>query len=144
MATGFEDEFTDKQTEIIAMCMEAVDGNADKVYAYGSIEKTSRMFNVFYLVNGKTQMLNAFGVPGDRIFQYLRLGMEILEEMKEICERHDRPVPTELRMIYDNKTGEYDGYFQYEPIWTEESDISITPNSIFRDWREEIEAQLSN
>jgi len=84
-----------------------------------------------------------------RMFPYIveyraKEGGMAREEMKEICERHDRPVPTELRMIYDNKTGEYDGYFQYEPIWTEESDISITPNSIFRDWREEIEAQLSN
>lgn len=142
MATGFEDEFMDKQSEIIGMCLDAVDGEVDKVYAYGSVEKTSRMFNVFYEHEGTAKMLNELDVSLDENRQILRWGREILEEMKELCERHGQRMPTELKMVYDNKTGGYYADFQYEPIDTEESEIDA--HDVFTDWMEEIEAQLSN
>ena len=39
MDREFEDEFMDAQSQIISLCVEFAGNRADKVYAYGSIEK---------------------------------------------------------------------------------------------------------
>jgi len=43
----FEDEFMDFQTALIALCLDVTEKKVNKVYAYCSNEKRSKMFNAF-------------------------------------------------------------------------------------------------
>ena len=46
---NFEDDFMDLQSSLISLCLEVAGQKVDKVYVYCSIEKKSKMFNVFLL-----------------------------------------------------------------------------------------------
>jgi len=56
----FEDEFMAVQSDLIALCMEAIDGKTDLVYAYASIEEKSQMFNAFFVADGEVKTINQF------------------------------------------------------------------------------------
>ena len=47
MSKTFEDEFMDLQAECISLCLEVVGQEAEKIYAYCSIETYSKLFNAF-------------------------------------------------------------------------------------------------
>lgn len=52
MGKVFEDEFMDIQVQMIALCLEFVGNEADKIYVYGSIEENSISFNAFLKYKG--------------------------------------------------------------------------------------------
>ena len=53
MQKNFEEKFMDIQSGLISLCLEAVEGKADKVYAYVSNEAKSRAFNAFFESKGE-------------------------------------------------------------------------------------------
>lgn len=134
----FEDEFMDIQSDIIGMCLDFVDGKVDKVYAYGLIQKNSLQFNVFYAVDGKVKHANQFVKESEEIFQLLEEGMACLDEIRELCKQHERQLPNELRMVYDNQTGKYESSYKYGEIETEDWAFA----DIFIQWRDDVQAEL--
>lgn len=44
----YEDEFMELQADFISLCLEVAEQKVNKVYAYCSIEKKSKMFNAFF------------------------------------------------------------------------------------------------
>ena len=52
MGKVFEDEVMDIQVQMIALCLEFVGNEADKIYVYGSIEENSISFNAFLKYKG--------------------------------------------------------------------------------------------
>lgn len=135
----FEDEFMDIQSDIIGMCLDFVDDEVDKVYAYGYINEKSTRFNVFFVVDSKAKWTHEFAKNQNEIFEYLDEGIEYLEKMAEICKRYGQRMPTELRMVYDNQTGKYESTYVYEELETED----LSAGEIFRSWKEEVENELA-
>ena len=45
MIKGFEDAFTDLQSEFVSLCMEYTNGSVDKIYIYIYQDTTQKMFN---------------------------------------------------------------------------------------------------
>ncbi len=116
MSKVFEDEFMELQTGLISLCLEVTQGKVDKVFAYGSNEKKSTMFNAFFEVDGEIKTLNLLGVPRELAFQFLSLGMDDLEKLDAIGKKYGRPVPTELKLYYDVRTKKFQSEYKYEEV----------------------------
>ena len=114
MKTGFEDTFMDIQAGLIALCMEVTDGQVEKVYAYASIQKDSQMFNAFFEKSGKLVTLKQMGIMPDLAMQFLEVGTEDLDKIRELCIENEMPVPTEMKMYYDVKSNQYHADYRYE------------------------------
>ena len=53
MKEGFEQIFSDIQTDMVSICLEYVEKKADKIYIYASYEAKTISCDFFYSVNGK-------------------------------------------------------------------------------------------
>lgn len=148
MGKIFEDEFMEVQSDIISLCLELVENRAEMIYAYGSIEEESVSFDVFYKIDGNlvyTNELNKYqtnyNYKADSMQQLelLKIGTSDLKKIREVCTRYKYPIPTELKMIYNVETGQYDADYKHEPICTSEN--GIDPSEIFNAWFNEIKEQ---
>ena len=131
----FEDEFMEVQSGLISLCMEFLGENeVDKIYAYCSIEGGSYLFNVFFDVNGAIKTARTFESKTQKIFKFLNTGTFDLVKIEDVCIEYNMPVPTEIKMIYDVKTGKYNADYKYEPVC-----IDKCAGDVFDEWKAEIE-----
>ena len=138
MSKVFEDEFMEIQSDMIGLCMELLDvieRTADKVFAYGSNEKSDKSFNAFFEINGEIKTLGKLKMPPDMVDEFLRLGIEDIQRLDPLSKQYDRPVPTELRLYYDVQTGKFSADYKYEEVCTGET--GVLSSDVFMDWVEE-------
>ena len=138
MSRVFEDEFMDLQTGLISLCLEVTQGKVDKVFAYGSNEKKSTMFNAFFEVNGEIKTLNMLGVSKELAFQFLGLGIEDLEKLNSIGAKYNRPIPTELKLYYDVRAKKFKSEYKYEEVCSARTGKSA--GEVFNEWLAEMRA----
>ena len=138
MSRVFEDEFMDLQTGLISLCLEVTQGKVDKVFAYGSNEKKSTMFNAFFEVNGEIKTLNMLGVSKELAFQFLGLGLEDLEKLNAIGAKYNRPIPTELKLYYDVRAKKFKSEYKYEEVCSARTGKSA--GEVFNEWLAEMRA----
>ena len=62
----------------------------------------------------------------------MKLGTNDLKKVKNICISYDMPIPTEMKMYYDAKTGKYDAQYKYEEICSEKTGKNA--GEVFLDW----------
>ena len=136
MGRVFEDEFMEAQSRIISLCVEFAGNKADKVYAYGSIEESSISFNAFFNIDGRIKTTNNIATNPDTIWDFLDLGEADLEKIRQICIHYEKPIPTELKMIYDCTNGKIDTKYKYESIASAKT--GIDSSEIFMKWLEEV------
>ena len=136
MSQVFEDAFMDFQSSLISLCMEAVGTKVDKIYAYCSNEKKSKMFNVFFKVKNAVKKLNEIDISSETQIQLLKIGTKDLPKLDKLCEEYSKPVPREIKMIYDVKNGKFDASYKYDEVCTPQSGIAA--EDVFRQWRDEI------
>ena len=136
MNKTFEDEFMDLQSGLISLCLEVVEEKVSKIYAYCSNEKKSKMFNVFFDVNGEIKTLDQLGVSKELSFEFLRTGTEDLVKVDDICAKHNMPVPTEMKLYYDVKSGKFDAEYKYEEICSAKTGKSA--GEVFIEWVSEL------
>ena len=136
MSKIYEDEFMELQSKLIGLCIEIVHNKADRVYVYGSVEESSISFNAFFEVKGEFKTINQIGVDTDTMWRFLDIGISDLTSLKDICSRYEQPVPTELKLIYDVKTGKLDAKYKYEPICSGKT--GVDSSQIFMAWLNEM------
>lgn len=139
MSKVFEDEFMDLQSSLISLCMEVTERKINKIYAYCSNEKKSKMFNAFFDVNGEIKTLNQLGIPNNLAFQFLKLGVEDLEKLDKICLKHNMPIPTEMKLYYDVSSGKCNAEYKYEEVCSAKKRKNA--GEIFSEWISEIKSQ---
>lgn len=132
----FEDEFMEVQSGLIELCMEVTSGKVDKIFAYCSNEKTSKAFNAFFEVNGEIKNLHELGVPNGLIKQFLRLGTNDVDTLDTLGEKHNRRIPTEMKLFYDVKSGRFDARYKYESICS--TITGIRPDDVYKNWINEM------
>lgn len=130
---SFEDQFMEIQSGLIALCMEVTEEKVDKVFAYVSIEKDSQSFNAFFERDGKILTLNELGIPDGLMMQFLELGTEDLDKIRQLCESEKIAVPTEMKMYFDAKTNQYHADYRY----AEEGEESVGAGEGFVAWLRE-------
>lgn len=74
MKEGFEQIFSDIQTDMVSICLEYVEKKADKIYIYASYEAKTISCDFFYSVNGKiykkSELPKGYDVNVDRQMSY--------------------------------------------------------------------------
>ena len=131
----FEDEFSEVQTGLISLCMELTRTKVDKVFAYCSIEDNSQAFNAFFEKDGKILKNNQVGANIETVNEFLRLGTSDLDQLREVCARYGKPVPRQIKMIYDTKTHGFDAKISYNSLLNE----GKSAGQVFMEWRSEVE-----
>ncbi|KON67453.1 immunity protein YezG family protein [Peribacillus butanolivorans] len=143
----FEEIFSELQADMISICMEYVEDRADKVYVYASCEEGIISSSFFYLINNKyvkSHKLNdalengdeRYDVSTERGFMVLDIINDNVEKIKVLCEEYERDLPTELKLIYDTKSGKLQAEYKYDLIYT--NDDVKTAHHIANEWFEEI------
>jgi hypothetical protein len=144
----FEDRFSELQADMISICMEYVEDRAEKVYVYASREEGVISSNFFYLINNKyvkSHKVNdalengdeRFDVSPKRGFMVLRILCEDIEKIEELCKEYERDIPTEMKLIYDAKSGKFKAEYKYDLVYTNHE--TKTARQIANEWFEEIQ-----
>ncbi len=146
----FEDEFSAKQTEMIQLALEyadRVEQKVDTVYIYCSFE-TMYSFDIFYKDdNNNIVMLhklskkdmNEFELD-NLIFSVLKLGNQDLQDLHKICQKHNRPMPSQIKLIYDNVQNEVNSKYSYDLFYSNSD--TLTPDDIFMEWYNEVKEEV--
>ena len=127
----FEDRFSELQADMISICMEYVENRADKVYVYASCEEDMISSSFFYLINNKYVECHKvndalengeekYDVSPERMFQVLQIIGEDIEEIETLCKEYEKDMPTEMKLIYDAKSGKFKAEYKYDLIHTNE------------------------
>ncbi|PQZ47039.1 DUF600 domain-containing protein [Bacillus sp. MYb209] len=143
----FEDKFSELQSDMIAICMEFVEDRADKVYVYASCEEGIISSRFFYLINNKYVKCHKvndvledgderYDVSRERQFMVLRIICEDIEKVKVLCKEYERDMPTEMKLIYDVKSGNFKADYKYDLVYT--NDAIKTAGHIADEWFEEV------
>lgn len=139
----FEDEFMEVQSGLIALCIEVLEGKpVNKIYAYCSIEEHSLMFNAFFEQCGRLFTLNGMGISHDLAMQFLSTGTEDLEKIESLCRRYNRPVPREMKLIYETSTGKFNADYKYQEVCSAKT--GKESGEVFKEWEEEVRNNLNS
>lgn len=143
MAKVFEDLFMDLQADMVFACVDYVKGRADKVYVYGSYEGRTISSDWFYEIDGqvvarhKTNTISLeYDVSGRNQNICLDILNESLDDMIDLCKEHKRPMPTEIKMIYDVNKNSLDVKYKYDNQWLNHK--TKYADDIADEWFEEV------
>ena len=138
MKAGFEDKFMEIQAELVALCMEAVEGlSVTKIYLCESIEDFSQSFNAFCEVDDMPKYLCHAGVSAEWVDTLLHVGTnEMMTKIRDVCKEYETTRPMEIKAVYDVETGAFDLECKYEPAGFGDPELLDA-------WYEEIKAQKS-
>ncbi|WP_163583498.1 DUF600 domain-containing protein [Gracilibacillus saliphilus] len=147
----FEDYFSELQADMVAICLEYVENNADEVYIYGSYEPKMYFFDFFYRVNGKVvhkhqlnetieesdgQHNQVFDVSRERQKSALKIGNNNLKLIHKKCEEFNKEMPTEMKLYYNVKQNSLKANYKYALVYS--NDDELLPDDIFDNWFEEV------
>lgn len=111
----FEDEFMDKQSEIISMYNYEVNDNVTVIYLFFYNDDNQFMMTSAYKVNDRIVGNIDAGVSDERDNEiYDVINDEIFPELQEIHERYNKPMPAEFKLIYNTVTGSFDSEYRYK------------------------------
>ena len=100
------------------------------------------MFNAFFEVNREIMTLNKLGIDKRVAMQFLRLGTGDLNKVRDVCKRFERPTPTEIKMIYEKKTGKFSVKYKYDEVCSAKTGIGA--GEVFDNWITEVERAGNN
>ncbi|MGT2743050.1 hypothetical protein ACVRXX_07110 [Streptococcus plurextorum] len=142
----FEDNISMKQKDMISLALELSECKADKIYIYGSSEAGIISFNCFfekknmlYTIN-KLPLIGVKQMSNDRMFAFLKIGSEDLEELLEFFKIEGKEIPTQIKIIYDANNHKAKAQYSYELIHSVSE--TITPEEVFLKWYEEVKQEV--
>ena len=126
-----------------SICMEYVGDRAEKVYVYTSCEEGIISSSFFYLINNKyveCHNLNdavengneRYDVSTKRQSMVLRIICEDIKKVRVLCKEYERDMPTEMKLIYDIKNGNFHSEYKYDLVYTD--DDNKTADHIAEEW----------
>ncbi|UFT98911.1 DUF600 domain-containing protein [Radiobacillus kanasensis] len=153
MGKEFEDYLSELQTDIVAICLEYVENQADDIYIYCSYEPKMYAFDVFYKINGHIVLKNNLNKAvenqneiGNEMLIYdtseqrqeavLDIGLKDLKEIHKRCKEFGREMPTEIKLHYNVKQNSLKGKYRYDLVYS--NDDELLPDDIFDSWFEEV------
>lgn len=122
-----------------------------KRYIYCSQEEGFIANDFFYNINGlilERHKLNdifiknedetdfSYDTSVDRQKAVVRVINEDIKEMIKLCKEYNRDMPTEMKLIYDVKSGSFKAEYQYDLVYTHD-DVK-TANHIADEWFKEV------
>src|SRR5699024_4650492 len=147
----FEDYLTDLQADMVDICLEYVENEAEDIYLYCSYEPKMYVFDFFYKINGnivhKHQLNEAvkksnnpheqvYDISKERQVTALKKGNQKIKSIHEKCKEYDREMPTEIKLHYNVRQNSLNGKYKYDLVYS--NDEELLPDDIFDLWFEEI------
>ena len=143
----FEDYFSEYQADMVSICLEYVNEQADMIYIYCSHENKAMHSDFFFTISGKTvkkHQLNAISNKQHRDYDIsehrqdaaLAIIIEDMEKIETLCKQFNRDMPTQIKIIYNVNKNSLRATYSYENFWSD-SETKISPD-IFNEWFEEI------
>ncbi|MBP3414098.1 MAG: hypothetical protein J6L81_02725 [Clostridia bacterium] len=121
----FEDEFMDKQSEIISMYNDEINDNVKSIYLFIYNDESQFMMASAYKVNDRVVGNLEAGVSDERDDEiYDVICEEIFPELQEIHEKYNMPMPAEFRLTYNTVSGSFDAEYRYEKDIEAEEDYN--------------------
>ena len=148
MSKVFEDLFMEIQEDMIVAGLDFVDEVADKIYIYGSQEGRLSVGDCFFEVNGDVYTRTELKELSDDYYACdkketicIRTLTNDVSKMDDLCKEYDRPMPTEIKMVYDVKKGSLSVDYKYELVYMNKKDLYA--NDIVEQWYNEVKQSLS-
>lgn len=138
----FEDEFTDIQSGMVSLAIEALetaDMTVDKIYIYAFGTEHEGFFNLFFVKDGRLLHNHQVGVSEDIIDQVLNLGIDDTFKLLALCKKYGVQAPCQYKLVYDCNTGHFDGDYSYDDL----SDSLYGSSGAFDDWEKKTANSLS-
>ena len=139
----FEDTFSSIQTDMVQICLEYANNRADKIFIYASYEDNTISCDYFYDIKGhkiERHKLNSIDDMYDTSIQRQKMCIKnIVDDMKQIislCHKHNRDIPTEIKLTYDVNNNSLNANYRYEPIYSQYT--NKTSDDIFEEWFNEL------
>ncbi|WP_336511058.1 DUF600 domain-containing protein [Bhargavaea massiliensis] len=147
MSKTFEDFFSQLQMDMVAVCLEYVNNQADDIYIYGSYEPQMYFFDAFYRMNKQVvhkHELNKvngqrYDVSDERQWALLDAGIEDLKEIHKKHKEFNHDMPTEIKLHYDVTQNKLSGKYRYDLVYSNSEEL--LPDHIFDAWFEEVKHQ---
>ncbi|MFD1775284.1 MULTISPECIES: DUF600 domain-containing protein [Paenibacillus] len=155
MTKVFEDYFSELQADMVSICMEYVSNKAEMIYIYATNEFDQFSSDVFYKINGQIvekHKLNTavetddrhsqpiYNVSKERQIAVLNICNQNLRKIKDLCQKFNRDMPTEMKLIYDVSRNKLEAQYSYEIKYS--NDPVKTAGHIFDEWFEEMGGKL--
>ena len=139
----FEDKFMEVQASMIALAMEYVQNQADKIFIYCVADGFYR-FDVFFKTNNhyldrdeiSDYLPNKIDSSDEIQFSLLRIGAQDIKRMVKLCQEYNREHPTEMWLIYDAQKNSLDSRYSYEGRY--DKDEELLPRKEFEKWFDEV------
>lgn len=138
----FEDYFMEIQADMVSICLEYVENAADMIYIYVSCEGRMISCDYFYKIDNAywhRYQLNKikskdYDISVDRQKACLNILIDDAKQLISICKQFEKPMPTEIKLIYDIKNNSLDTNYKYDAVYSKLKNIS--PDDIFEEWFE--------
>ncbi len=128
----FEDEFMDKQSEIISLYNNEINDKVSCMYLFFFNDENQFMMASAYKVNDRIVGNLDAGVSDEKDDEiYDIICSEIFPELAEIYEKHSKPMPVEFKLIYNTVTGSFDADYRYENDLEDDYNCGITAQNWF-------------
>jgi hypothetical protein len=79
-----------------------------------------------------------YNVTTKRQFKVLDIMNDNVEKIKVLCKECERDMPTEMKLIYDSKSGKLQAEYKYDLMYT--NDDVKTANDIADEWFKDIKS----
>lgn len=132
----FEDEFMEYHASIISLCEELTEGRVDTIYVYCCMERCERMFIAFFSKDGKVLTAGNLKIPFAVQDEFLTLGMKDMDCIEEVCKKHGKPSPTEIKMTFDVRTRSLNTKYRYEEYLDAQNKGA---EHVYREWIAEVD-----
>lgn len=146
MNKTFEDCFSELQADMVSICLEYIEGNGDKIYIYCSKEKTVSSTGFFFKIDGElkerhkvNEIIKNLNVSPEQQQAVLNILMDDLHKIDDLCKKYEKPMPTEMKLIYDIKSQNFNAEYKYDYIHT--IDEHKTASDIEDEWFNAIKNQ---
>lgn len=136
----FEDYFMETQTDMVSICLEYVESDADMIYIYASFEGRMISCDYFYKINNNfwhryqlNQIANKnYDISVDRQRACLNILTDNVKQLINVCNQFNKSMPTEIKLIYDVKNNSLDTKYKYDKVYSNRKNVS--PDDIFEEW----------
>lgn len=152
MEKSFEDYFSEYQADMVSICLEYASDRADMIYICCACEGSATTAEYFYRINGKVvnrgQLNDAinlktsgfrYDTSTDVQRQTLRIILDDIADINKLCKKYDRPMPTEMKLIYDVKRNKLSVSYRYDLVYSHTKDKYAT--DVVEEWFEEIKKE---
>ena len=148
MSKVFEDYFSELQADMVSICLEYVNGRAEKIYVYCSCEEKVISSDFFYCIEGKIKERHKLNDDINKTNKYiydtsierqdavLDILIEDIKKMMLLCKEYHREMPTEIKLIYDVKKNSLKAEYKYDLVYS--NDPVKTADDIAMEWFEAI------